>query len=136
MIVLGYSLHGWIDSTLIARMAESMTSSQAANLGGLLAGAVALTVGVVIGWIAADGASRRQPRLTLPILAPIDGRCFAVLRAWFNRYPASRGLVLVAMVSIAGVALGVWLFLGRLIMVLAVSLGYYGRSITLRTAER
>jgi hypothetical protein len=134
VIVLGYWFHAWIDSSLIARMAESMTPTQAANLGGLLAGSVAVAVGVMMGWLAG--------RWLIVFQHPIESTDGCVeshkptflsrLQDWFDAYPLTRGLLLGGAALIAGAALGFWWLLASLVMVLAFSLGYWGRAMALR----
>jgi hypothetical protein len=138
VIILGYCIHSWIDSSLIATMAKSMTPMQAANLGGLIAGAVAVVVGVTFGWLAG--------RWLIEFQHPIEstGGCvenrthmrLGRLQGWFDSYPLSRGLLLGGFALTVGAALGFWLLLASLVMVLAFSTGYWGRAMALRTAER
>jgi hypothetical protein len=51
VVVAGYCFHLWVDSSLIPRMTGSLTPTQAANLGGLIAGAAAVVMGVTLGWL-------------------------------------------------------------------------------------
>jgi hypothetical protein len=138
VLILGYCIHSWIDSSLIATMAESMPPAQAANLGGLIAGAVAVVVGVTFGWLAG--------RWLIEFQYPVESKGGAVenqkpthlsrLQGWFDSYPLSRGLVLGGVALVVGAALGYWLLLATLVMVLAFSTGYWGRTMALRTVDR
>lgn len=132
MLALGLCFHSWVDSFLIVKMSRSMTPTEAANLGGLLAGAVAFAVGVVLGWIGGgwliESRSRTQAADCRVERRPI----LRSLEAWFDRYPASRGLLLGGLAMGVGVALGFWALLGGLMMIVAISLGYWGRAIALR----
>lgn len=134
VIVAGYCFHMWVDSSLIPRMTGSLTPTQAANLGGLIAGAATVVVGVAFGWLAG--------RWLIEFQHPIESTdgCVQIrthtrlsrLRDWFDTYPLSRGLLLGGAALIAGAALGFWWLLASLVMVLAFSLGYWGRALALR----
>jgi hypothetical protein len=134
VIVVGYCFHSWIDSSLIPRMTGSLTPAQAANLGGLIAGAATVVVGVTFGWLAG--------RWLIVFQHPIESTDGCVeshkrtllsrLQDWFDAYPLSRGLLLGGAALIAGAALGFWWLLASLVMVLAFSLGYWGRAMALR----
>jgi hypothetical protein len=131
MLTLGFCFHTWVDSVLIVKLSRSMLPIQAANLSGLLVGAVVLVVGVVLGWIGGGWlieSRRRTQAADIHVQRSIFGR----LNAWFDRYPASRGLVLGGLAMGAGVAMGLWALLGGLTMIVAISLGYWGRATALR----
>src|SRR3970282_1362713 len=52
LLVFLCCFHGWIDSSLTPRMSESMSPPKAANVGGILGGAIAAAFGVTVGWLA------------------------------------------------------------------------------------
>jgi len=68
LLILGYALHGWIDSALVTRMDQSMSPSQASNLGGVLAGGIAVAIAITTGilhllrnvWVVAIPVTRRS----------------------------------------------------------------------------
>jgi hypothetical protein len=133
VVILGCCFHLWVDSSLTPRMAESLTPTQAANLGGLVAGAATVVVGVTFGWLAG--------RWLIVFQYPIESTDVSVenhkptflrrLQHWFESYPLSRGLLLGGAAVVAGAALGFWWLLASLVMVLAFSLGYWGRVMAL-----
>jgi hypothetical protein len=137
LLILGYCFHSWIDTSLVARMAKSMPPTQAANLGGILGGAVAFAVGVTVGWLAGRWqiVDRRPIESTDCPVEERGGTPLNRLREWFDSYPLSRGLLLASLALLAGAALGFWLLLASLVMVVAFSAGYWGRAMALRTVE-
>lgn len=133
LLISGYCLHGWIDASLIPRMAESLTPMQAANLGGLVAGAVAVVVGVSLGWLAGRWLIEFQHPAEFTESCGESRSALGRLWDWFDLYPLSRRLSLGALLLSVGAVLGFWWLLASLVMVVAFSLGYWGRAIMLRT---
>jgi hypothetical protein len=131
LLILGYCFHTWVDSFLIIKMSKSMKPIQAANLGGVLAGGVAVAVGVTTGWL----SGRWLIEYRRPDEFVDNQREYVVLSGlqnWFDSYPISRGLVLASLALLVGAAMGFWLLLASLTMILAFSLGYWGRAMALR----
>lgn len=127
-ILAGICLFSWIDSSLIAYMAESMTPTEAANLGGLVAGSAGLAVGVILGWIGGGWLIGCRGQTHLALGEAEQSAALSRLHHWFDSYPASRGLLLGGVASAVGAALGYWALLGGLMMIVAISLGYWGRA--------
>jgi hypothetical protein len=132
MLALGLCFHSWVDSFLIVKMSRSMTPTEAANLGGLVAGSVGLAVGLVLGWIGGGWLIESRGQTQSADCGAEPNVVLNRLRHWFDRYPASRGLLLGGLAMGVGVALGFWALLGGLTMIVAISLGYWGRAMALR----
>jgi len=134
VVILGYCFHLWVDSSLIPRMTGSLTPTQAANLGGLIAGAAAVVMGVTLGWFSGRWLIEFQhPNESTDVSVENHMPTFlSRMQDWFDSYPHTRGLVFGGVALIVGVALGFWWLFASLVMVLAISMGYLGRAMALR----
>ncbi len=127
-LVAGFLAHSWIDAALIPRMAESLGAAGAANLGGAVAGALALGVALAVGWLGGGLLLRfRPPSEAAPCAESFPASRF---RSFFDRYPRSRLLATISLLCALGVAVGHWALLGGLAMTGGISAGYWARAVS------